>query len=467
MAAAIALVAMVFSDAAIAVGTTSRVSVANTGAQATDSSQKSSISDNGRYIAFESWADNLVPNDTGQYIGIYVRDRTGKKTTRVDVATNGTHGNGLSSEPSISSNGRYVAFESSATNLVSGDTNATGDVFVRDRDTDADNIMDEAGAVSTERVSVSSSEAQTNFLKWSSYPSISPDGRHVAFKSDATNLVSGDTNAKEDVFVRDRQNGTTARISVSTSGAQGTGTSNSSQASISSPFIGGAKGRYVVFTSDHSNLVSGDTNAVADVFLRDRDRDNDNIMDEPGAVTTTRVSLTNAGAQSLDHSYYPSVSANGRYVAFSSNANLTGSGSAGDGADVFVRDQTTNKTIKVSVTTTGVQGNGGSSAGMISSSGRHVTFASVAPNLVGTGSTQDIIVRDRDKDKDGIMDEAGAVSTTNESLSSSGAEPNWHNYAPSITSNGRYVTFYSGASNLVSNDTNGKDDTFLRDRGVQ
>jgi hypothetical protein len=92
---------------------------------------------------------------------------------------------------------------------------------------------------------------------------------------------------------------------------------------------------------------------------------------------------------------------------------------------------------------------------------------SVAPNLVGTQGWADIVVRDRDTDRDGVMDETGAVSTTNQSVSSTGTQANGHSYDPDINSDGRYVTFYTGATNLVSGDTNAKRDVFLRDRGVQ
>jgi Tol biopolymer transport system component len=170
---------------------------------------------------------------------IFVRDRQNGTTERVSVSSDGSEGNWSSFNPTISADGRYVAFSSVASNLVNGDTNESDDIFVHDRQTDA-----------TVRVSVSTNGTQGNSN--SMYPSISEDGRFVAFESIANNLVSGDTNGSWDVFVYDRQTATTQRISVSSDGAQGNNWSE--DASIS------ANGRYVAFMSLANNLVSGDTN---------------------------------------------------------------------------------------------------------------------------------------------------------------------------------------------------------------
>ena len=159
-------------------------------------------------------------------------------TTRVSVASDGTQSNNSSYNPSISANGRYVAFESEATNLVRGDTNNFRDIFVHDRQTGQ-----------TTRVSVASDGTQANGHSYD--PSISADGRYVAFASLANNLVSGDTNDQQDIFVHDRQTGQTTRVSVASDGTQASG--HSFNPSIS------ADGRYVAFVSSASNLVGGDT----------------------------------------------------------------------------------------------------------------------------------------------------------------------------------------------------------------
>jgi Tol biopolymer transport system component len=188
------LLSLLVNPALASPGTTTRVSVASNGAQGNGDSFSSSISADGRYVAFHSIASNLVSGDTNGAWDVFVHDRQSGQTTRVSAASNGAQGNGDSESPSISADGRYVAFSSDASNLVSGDTNGAWDVFVHDR---------QSGQ--TTRVSAASNGAQGNGDSES--PSISADGRYVAFSSDASNLVSGDTNGAWDVFVHDRQSG--------------------------------------------------------------------------------------------------------------------------------------------------------------------------------------------------------------------------------------------------------------------
>jgi Tol biopolymer transport system component len=247
---------------------TQRLSVDSGGVQGNGNSYSPSTSIDGRYVAFHSHASNLVPGDTNGFYDVFVHDRITGATERVSVSTAGVQGNGDSSygyTPSISSDGRYVAFSSLATNLVSGDTNTFSDVFVRDRQNGT-----------TERVSLDSGGAEGNGD--SVAPVISGDGRYVAFESFASNLVAGDTNGTWDVFVRDRLAGTTERASVDSSAAEANGQSH--WPAISSD------GRYVAFQSYASNLVAGDTNGFADVFVHDRL----NGM-------TERASVYTAGAQ--------------------------------------------------------------------------------------------------------------------------------------------------------------------------
>jgi len=197
-------------------------------------------------VVFESDASNLVPGDTNGRYDIFLRDRQTDTTTRLSVSSAGTQGNDSSLAPSISADGRYVVFESDASNLVPGDTNGRYDIFLRDRQTGT-----------TTRLNVSSTGTQGNGV--SGRPSISADGRYVAFNSDASNLVPGDTNGRNDIFLRDRQTGTTTRLSVSSTGVQGDGHSYD-------PFIS-ADGRYVAFNSHATTLVPGDTNGKQDIFL--------------------------------------------------------------------------------------------------------------------------------------------------------------------------------------------------------
>src|SRR4030042_2028754 len=272
-------------------------------------------------------------------------------TTMVSISSAGAQGNNDSRFSSISSDGRYVAFSSTASNLVTGDTNGTRDIFVHDRE------MGE-----TTRVSVSSEGVQGNG-SYSRYPSISSDGRCVAFPSLASNLVIGDTNGRWDIFVHDRQTGETTRVSVSSADVQGN--DNSIYPGMSSD------GRYVVFSSTASNLVNGDTNNNSDVFVHDR---------ETGE--TTKVSVSSAGVHGNDGSYHPSISSDGRYVAFISNASNLVTGDTNGTNDIFVHDREMGETTRVSVSSAGIEGNSDSHDPFISSDGRHVAFASYASNLV-------------------------------------------------------------------------------------
>lgn len=229
---------------------TERVSVGPNGAQTNGTYVTApAISADGRYVVFSSPATNLVAGDTNERPDVFVRDREAAETSRVSVGLGGAESDGSSGQPDISSDGRYVAFSSSGSNLVVGDTNSTQDVFVRDR------LADE-----TSRVSVGPYGAEAN--SYSFDPAISADGLYVAFTSRATNLVAIDTNGKPDVFVRERVADVTRRVSVSSGGAQGNGASDE-------PAIS-AHGRNVSFTSKASNLIAADTNNTDDVFVRDR-----------------------------------------------------------------------------------------------------------------------------------------------------------------------------------------------------
>ncbi len=407
---------------------TERVSVDSSGAQANGGGDLpyppgSVASADGRYVAFISGATNLVPGDTNGTWDVFVRDRLSGTTGRVSVDSSSAQGNGFSGGYgiAISPDGRHVAFESQANNLVPGDTNGVRDIFLRDR----------VGGT-TERVSVGSGGAQGNAQ--SLHPSISPDGRYVAFYSDATNLVSGDTNGQGDVFVRDRVNGTTELVSVSTYGAQGNDASEFPSIS--------ADGRYVAFHSAASNLVPGDTNGHLDVFVRDR---------QSGA--TTRVSVDTTGAQGNGNSVWASISANGRYVSFTSEATNLVPGDTNGTRDVFVRDRRDSTTEQVSVATGGTQGNGVSHLASISADGRYVAFTSAATNLVPNVSGAQAFFRDRQNGTTEVVSVA-----TDGSLSNTGGDE------VCVTAGGRYVAFRSNATNLVPGDTNGYFDVFLHDR---
>ena len=331
-------------------GKTKRVSVSSTGEQGNNDALYHSISADGRFVAFYSHASNMVPGDTNNDADVFVHDLNTEMTKRVSVSTTGQQGNDRSLFLSISANGRFVAFESDASNLVPGDTNDTRDIFVHDRD-----------AHLTERISISSSGEQGN--SGSAYTSISADGRYVVFESAASNLVPGDTNGESDIFVRDRKTGVTVRLSVSSSGEQGS--FGSYDPSIS------ANGRFIAFDSFASNLVPGDTNDNTDTFVHDR---------ETGE--TVRVSISSSGAQGNSVSFDTSISANGRFVTFHSYAQNLVPGDTNNDADIFVHDRNSGMTELISVSSTGQQGNGESLYPSISADGRFVVFRSDANILV-------------------------------------------------------------------------------------
>ncbi len=331
-------------------GTTTRVSVDSLGREANDESRRSAISADGRYVAFESQASNLVPGDTNFARDIFVHDLVTRQTTRVSLSSDGEQGNGSSMWPSISADGRYVAFMSWATNLVPGDTNGVPDIFVHDRET-----------TETTRVSVGIGGIKANAGSFA--PSISGDGRHVAFESRATNLVPDDTNDSSDVFVRDLEAGTTVRVSVDGDGEEGNDHSQT-------PAISG-DGRFVAFESLASNLVPDDTNGTWDVLVHDLEVGN-----------TVRVSVGTDGTEGNAASVFPAISANGSTVAFASAATNLVDGDTNDAWDVFLHDLGLGTTTRASVSSEGMQGNADSVAPALGADSSLVAFASDATNLV-------------------------------------------------------------------------------------
>src|SRR4028119_321665 len=410
------------------------VSVDSAGNQGNSFSYSPSISADGRFVAFSSLASNLVPGDTNNYHDIFVRDTLTNTTTRVSVDSAGNQGNSnnfsnFSSTPSISADGRFVAFSSEASNIVPGDTNNNNDIFVRDRLTNT-----------TTRVSVDSAGNQgngNNFTNFVSTPSISADGRLVAFSSNSSNLVPGDTTNNNDIFVRDTLTNTTTLVSVDSAG--NLGNTDSNNPSIS------ADGRFVAFSSDASNLVPGDTNNNNDIFVRDRLTN-----------TTTRVSVDSAGNQANTYSNSPSISADGRFVAFASNSSNLVPGDTNNTYDMFVRDRLTNTTTLVSLDSAGTQGNGTNVLGTpsISADGRFVAFSSRAFNLVPGDSDFrfDMFVRD-----------TLTNTTTRVFVDSAGNPGNSSSDSPSISADGRFVAFSSRAFNIVPGDTNNSEGIFVVD----
>ncbi|HET7487446.1 MAG TPA: hypothetical protein VFJ85_05910 [Acidimicrobiales bacterium] len=426
--------------------TTARVSVATGGTQSANGNLTSdpAISADGQVVAYVSSATNLVAGDTNGVPDVFVTDRAAGTTVRASVGPGGAEGNGASAGPAVSADGRYVAFQSAATNLVAGDSNGQNDVFVFDR---------QSGT--TTRASLATGGA-TQGNGASTAPSLSADGRFVAYQSGATNLVPGDTNGQSDVFVTDRSGSlTTTRASVVTGGAQGctptspatTCTTAQGAGASTLPSIS-ADGRYVSFTSAATYLVAGDTNGALDVFVADRQ-----------TLTTTRESLGAGGAQATGGgSTSSSISADGMAVAFSSDAtNLVG-GDTNATTDIFVRDRAAASTARVSVGPGGVQAAGGISAfPSLSADGRVAVFDSTATNLVaGDGNGRsDVFAYDR-----------ASATTTRVSVGPGGRQGDAGSFFAKVSGDGRFVTYASGATNLVLGDSNATSDIFVTDRAA-
>lgn len=408
--------------AVTAAGPTTRVSVTPSGAEGNGPSEAPAVSGDGRYVVFESRASDLVPGDTNNAADIFVKDRRTGSLTRVSASSSGAQANSQSRDAVISASGRFVAFESAASNLVRLDSNGVVDVFVHDRRTGA-----------TTRVSVSSGGAQADGLSGGrSDPSISSDGRFVAFDSQASNLAIDADGDVPDVFVRDRQQRTTTLVSVATGGGQQAGGVSES------PSLSG-DGRYVAFHS-FAQLVEGETTGAADIYVHDR-----------STSATTLVSTQNA------NSFDPAISGDGNVVVFASRDDTLVPGDTNNAPDVFVRDLQSGVITRVSVRSNGAQANGSSEdvgiSPSISADGRLVSFSSLATNLVraDTNGARDAFVHDR-----------ATGTTTRVSVGAGGIQADFSSRRPALSPDGRFVAFQSTATNLVAGDRNRSDDVFVR-----
>ena len=426
--------------------TTERVSVASDGTEGNNHSDSPAISGNGRFVAFHSYADNLVEGDSNGIVDVFVHDRQTGETTRVSISSDGEQASGCQSEyPDISATGRYVAFNSCAANLVDNDTNEFVDIFVHDSWTGE-----------TVRVSVASDGSEANGSSHNAW--ISGDGRYVAFESLASNLVEGDTNGKLDAFVHDRQTGETTLVSVASDGTPGNEVSASPSLSYA--------GRYVAFESLANNLVEGDANGVLDIFVHDQQ-----------TGITIIVSVASDGTQANQSSWMPAISADGNMVAFETNASNLVEGDTNnvcdtnyDGIytdncwDVFVHDWLSGETTRVSVASDSSQATDSSFLPAISGDGRYVTFYSYANDLV-SGDTN-LCDHDGDGDYDDnctdvfVHDRTTGV-TSRISVASDGTQGNADSYVGVISSDGEYVAFTSNTSNLVAGDLGGWADVFV------
>jgi len=400
----------------------SLISLALDGGEADGASFTPAISADGRYVAFASAASTLVSGDSNGTEDVFVFDRLSRTTERESLSSTGEQGDGDSYNPALSADGRYVAFTSSASNLTAGDDNSDLDIFVRDR-----------VAHTTVLASVGPHGAMGDGP--SVAPSISGDGRLVAFESDADSLAPDDTNGTGDVFVHDIVTGLTRRLSVGGNGLQ-----------TESPSFGpaiSADGSSVAFESFSSRLVPGDTNGALDVFVADL---------PTGDID--RVSLSTDGGQADDRSYSPSISADGRIVAFASFADNLVAGDTNGLLDVFIRRRDQRTTTRLSVGPDGAQGDGLSFAPVVSADGALVVFSSEATNLVPDDSNgaRDVFL---------ASTTSGLMSRLSRPGAGSKAQGDGPSLGPVVDASGAMVAFASFATNLVPRDTNGQSDVFI------
>jgi hypothetical protein len=398
------------------------------------------VSADGRYVAFTSSATNLHPSDTDTSTDVFVRDVISETITLVSRATGASGAKGNGSGPAISADGRYVAFSSPATNLHPADSDTLIDIFVRDLVANTTTLVSRADGVNGAKSNGASSDMTG--------PAISADGRYVAFPSMGTNLDAADTDTFNDVYVRDVIANTTTLVSRATGAAGVKSNSGSAGASVS------GDGRHVAFGSFATNLDPAATNGSG-VYVRDLATDTTTLVSRgPGATGP-------AGDGGSWDGEGPSISGDGRFVAFASNStNLHPDDTSGD-SDVFVRDVTSNTNVLVSRSAVaGAEATGFEPS--ISADGRFVSFRSSATTVHpdDTDAFADIFVRDI---------AAGVTKLVSRASGANGAKANNHSFnRNAISADGRYVAYFSWASNLHPEDTDGLQDVFMRDvRGPQ
>ena len=379
--------------------------------------QSGSLSANGRYVVFTSMASNLVAGVSGMHV--YRHDRTTGATVVVSVAKNGSPSAVGGFAPSISADGRYVAFASNGNDFVDGDTNGLVDIFLRDMNSGTTAIVsaDQTGAPANLGASANNVAGKRE---------ISDDGRYVAFASSATNLVATPNNSKQQIYVKDMATGVVTRASVDATGAAGNDTSSAAALS--------GNGHVVAFVSLASNFSPLATSRVGQIFVRDL-----------ALGTTTLESLSTTGTVVAGKaSVAPAISRDGLRVAFETTAQLDSRDKDGllggnTGWDVYLRDRAAATTVFASYTNTTASGTD-SRAPSISADGRWVAFHSMDDKFVGgdLNATFDVILFDR---------LTGSYSLA--SVNDAGQQANSASSGSSVSSDGLLAMFGSSASNLV------------------
>lgn len=388
------------------------------------------ISRDGRYIVFESDSSQLVSGDTNGLLDVFVKDRQTGSVVRANTTPSGTQmttGEVIGTSPAVSDDGRFVAFLAYEPGLVSGYAGTHRDVYVKDMQT---------GAIDVSSVSSSGSAGDGDAAS----VALSANGRYVVFSSAASNLVPGDTNSMNDIFVRDRQNGATTLVSKSYTGGVANG--GSMWASIS------CDGAYVAFSSAASDLVASDTNSNGAVFLADR------ITGDMTDITLNENGYATGSAA-------PQVSCDGTTVVFDSTASNLVSGDTNGYEDIFAYDVMSHVIDRITVSSSGGQStrypDEGFSTRSVSYDGQYVVYSAYDNGLVSsdTNSKDDVYLRDR---KNGTTQLISMRSVSTPAVSDS--------YYPSISEDGKYVGYISNDSNLVAGDTNSEPDIFVSQTGI-
>lgn len=377
--------------------TTTRVSVGADGVQADNNSTHPSISNDGRVVAFGSNARNLAAGDTNAFYDIYAHDMSSRTTVLVSVGAGGVAADAASSSPRISGNGRFVTFYSDATNLVAGDTNGEPDVFVHDLRTKK-TVMAPGGT------------------EGGLFPDISDSGRYVTYSTDSA-LVAEDTQAYMDVYLFDRVTGKVSLVSGAPPGQSGVGDAWDS-------YISG-NGRFVAYKS---RIGSGDNG----IFLYDR---------VAGSTTQLLDTVSSLGP----------ISANGRFLTFSSDSSTLVDGDTNGDLDIFLLDRVTRKVTAVATTPAGVPGDGLSLGPDISSDGRYVSYWSTSTNLVADIADPGIHVYRYDR-------QTGRNTVVS---IPPGGKGDGGGFEGAISSGGRFVAYESYGRELVADDTNDVMDVFV------
>ena len=382
-----------------------RANLSTHGVQADGATFGAVLSASGRFVAFVSGATSLVPGDRNGVTDVFVRDLVGRRTWRASISSSGAESDGPSMKPSISADGSVLVFPSTATNLVPDDRNGVSDVFVRDR-----------AAALTERVS-SGTEGEADGASLAAL--VSADGRTIVFSSDASNLVPADDNWTMDVFVTDRVTEQTSRVSV---GPLGESPDRSEASSID------GRGRVVAFRSYAPNLVYGDWNGKADVFVFDR-----------RTGLTERVNVSSTGDEARAATFRGVLSADGRFVGFRSRARNLVPDDTNHALDAFVHDRWTGVTTRISVASDGEEADAGGSdrptrrsffmsRPFLSANGRYAAFTSRASNLVPD---------DRNGVSDVFVHDLFTGATARASVSADGEEADAASFVSGISADGR------------------------------